>query len=107
MPQDDDDGAPTTPPPPPKPSKKNIHRLYLERTNVQCNIPTSEKPVTMPPTNGTAKSIVAWAKKSKLDKRQTRAFTTIVARFILTFYAEDDDSPLDEEGATRRDKLEF
>jgi len=47
--------------------------------------------------NGTARSIIDWASKSKMDKQQRRTFEVLTAEFILTFYNEavvDPDHPL-------------
>ena len=82
----DDDG--TAPDFAKKPKRGAIHKLYMTRQNTQRRIPTAQNPVQMPATNGTAKSVVDWARKAKLDKRQTRAFVTILSRFILTFYSD-------------------
>ena len=59
----------------------------------------------MPATNGTAKTVVDWAAKAGLDDRQRRAFVTIMSRFLLTFYVEDEGN--DENELSRRALLEF
>jgi hypothetical protein len=80
------------------PRRRDIHKLCLMRENTRRKIPTSESPVEMPATNGTAESIVQWAKLANLDMRQTKAFVIVMCRFILTFYDDEDYENATNEG---------
>ena len=79
------------------PRKRDIQRLYVKKQRVKTQLPTAKKgnteEIELPQANGTAASIGEWAKNTKLDKRQRRAFKTIIAQFVLTFYKDADEQP--------------
>ena len=47
---------------------------------------TGQESVRVKQANGTAASIIDWAKKAKLDKKQMRTFEILASSFVLTFY---------------------
>ena len=52
------------------------------------NININDKDVKVMTANGTAGSIIDWAKKHKLDKEQRLAFYTMTSSFVLTYVCE-------------------
>jgi PIF1-like helicase len=65
-------------------SKRNRRRRTFEQ------ITKSSKQVDVLQANGSVRSIMDFAIKARLDKKQRRAFEVIVGTFVLSFYPKDD-----------------
>ena len=98
---DDDDAGLNLDNDPTLPTKEQIYKLFAIRRRIRTNILTMDTSVDLMTPNGTVESILDWSKKAKLDKRQRRAFSYIIAHFILTFY-DDADNTLDTISGTSR-----
>ena len=72
------------------PSQLDIMKLFAIKRRVRIPVPTKEKEMNALEPNGTVESIIDWCKKAKLDKRQRRAFSVLVAQFVLTYYEDAD-----------------
>ena len=58
--------------------------------------------------NGSFSSIEDWAKAAKLDRKQKRAFESLIAAFLLSFMEEDDDNEADDAAhVTPADRTKF
>ena len=80
----------TLKPPPASRKHKNIVEIIItETTRLVRNTDYMENKEVMQ-ANGSAKSIVDWSTKSKLDCYQMEAFEIITAAFVLTFFEEED-----------------
>jgi hypothetical protein len=75
-----------------KPSQHDIVQVLLtkrrRRNRTFEEITNSNEVVNVLEANGSVKSIIDWAKKAQLDRKQRRAFEIIVSTFILTFYKD-------------------
>jgi hypothetical protein len=71
-------------------SRKEIVETTFKFTNLRKrSFPTfsnSDEPVNVKEANGTASSIIDWARKAKLDSNQMRTFEILTSSFVLTFY---------------------
>ena len=71
-------------------TRKEIVRVVLTcRRLRERSFPTfddDEEPVRVKEANGTAASIIDWARKAKLDKNQMRTFEILASTFLLMFY---------------------
>ena len=80
------------------PSVSDIVKLLLERTTTRMQtfqeITGCDDPINLLEANGSVESIIDWAKKAKLDRRQKRAFEILAGTFVMSFYL---DAPLDAE----------
>jgi hypothetical protein len=80
-------------------SKKQLVTVYLTRTSSRArekvfeNNPNAE----VLEANGSYESMKDWCKAAKLDKKQKRAFESLVSAFILTFYNDTDDTEQDDD----------
>lgn len=80
------------------PSQKDLIKILMSKTSRRRRtfeeITKSKREVDVLEANGSVRSIIDWAKKARLDRRQRRAFEVIAGSFVLTFFsdASQDDS---------------
>ena len=80
------------------PSRKDLIKILMSKTSRRRRtfeeITKSKREVDVLEANGSVRSIIDWAKKARLDRRQRRAFEIIAGSFVLTFFTEasQDDS---------------
>ena len=74
------------------PTKKDLVSILMKkkkrRTHVFPGVGGSQKSVKVLEANGSVFSIMDWAKRAKLDRRQRRAFEVITGSFVLTFFSD-------------------
>ena len=92
-------------------SMKQLVTVYLTRTSKRARAKVFERNPTAEvlEANGSFTSIEDWAKAAKLDRKQKRAFESLIAAFLLTFLNED--SVYDDDGedahVTPADRVKF
>ena len=71
-----------------QPDRRKIIEVFIHSTNVRTrpDIFVRNPGVEVPDANGSVASMHAWAKAAKMDDKQIRAFTCLLAAFILKFY---------------------
>ena len=69
-------------------NRSRIHKLYATRQTLPVKVVTNKEAINLMTPNGTGESILHWSMLTNLDKRQQKAFTAIVASFVLTFYTD-------------------
>ena len=80
------------------PTQRDIVSLLISKTSRRRRtfeeITKSKKVVNVLEANGSVRSIIDWAKKAKLDRKQRRAFEIFTGTFVLSFFrdAESDGS---------------
>ena len=67
------------------PTRKHMFKLLMTRRCQVYRFQSSESGTTIQIANGSAESVVDWAKQSRLDDKQRKAFITLVSEFIMTF----------------------
>jgi hypothetical protein len=76
-------------------NREQIVRLLIERTTRRSRtfqqITNSNSPVYVLEANGSVESIIDWATRVNLDRRQRRAFEIIVGTFVLSVMRESDE----------------
>lgn len=93
----------------PNPRQRDVAYLIINRrsrkTRTFVDITKSQTPLQIMEANGTAASILDWAKQSGIDKYQRRAFEVFCATFVLTFHKSNEDTAIspDERSALRRE----
>ena len=82
---DADDIAPSV-----EPTQKDIVQILFTRVSRRsqsfAEILNTETDLDILEANGSARSIIDWARKLRLDPEQKRAFEIITVTFVLTFY---------------------
>jgi hypothetical protein len=77
-----------------KPTQHDIVKVLVTKTRRRRRtfdeITGNERSVSVLEANGSARSIIDWARKAKLDRGQRRAFEILTSSFVLSFY---DDIP--------------
>ncbi len=82
---------------------KHINYVLLKKTQKSHQNVWKGKDIEVSDATGTISSIREWSKAGfGTDKKQQRAFESIIASFILTFYDVDD-----KEDATREEHVRF
>ena len=81
---------------PAKPTRQKILSVLLEKANSWKSMKSkfSDKTHNFPDANGSAISIVNWARIAGLDKDQSRAFEVFASSFVLSFYRDADSMPI-------------
>ena len=73
------------------PSVRGIVSVLLQRTSRRMHnfqdATSSNETVNVLEANGSVKSIIDWARISKLDSKQKRAFEILAGTFVMSFYA--------------------
>ena len=79
------------------PTRKEIVKILFQNVSrskqVLIHVDSKSKKQSVLQPNGSARSIVHWSMKAKLDDNQRRAFEIITSSFVLSFFA--DTSPHD------------
>jgi len=89
------------------PTQKDIVMVLLSKTRSRRRtfkeITNNNESVSVLQANGSARSIIDWARKAKLDREQRRAFEIMTGTFILSFY----DNPADSCDSIRGQRHSF
>ena len=80
---------------------REIVELIFTRSTLRAREKVFKKNPTakVPDANGSVKSIIAWSEAAELDKLQSRAFQSITASFLLTFF-DHEGNDLQDDAAT-------
>jgi len=91
-------------------SMKQIVTMHLSRTSThaRAKVFKRNKDAQVLEANGSLNSIQDWAKAAQLDRKQKRAFESLIAAFFLTFLEEaNDDETQDDAEVTTVDCVKF
>jgi len=89
---------------------KQIVTICLSRTSTHARAKVFErnKDAQVLEANGSLNNIQDWAKAAQLDRKQKRAFESLIAAFLLTFLEEaNDDETQDDAQLTPADRVKF
>jgi len=92
----------------PDPSRQDIVNILLTKTTRRSrsfkDIVGSNDNVSVLEANGSANSIIDWARKAGLDRWQRRAFEILTGTFVLTFYNGELDDDATGRGFRSQDR---
>ena len=91
-------------------SMKQLVTVYLTRRSTRARAKVFERnpQAQVLEANGSLKSIHDWAKAAKLDRKQKRAFESLIAAFLLTFLDEENDQEAEDDAElSPADRVKF